>query len=103
MAIAPPSPMCGGVAWAASPIRTTRPACQQRQFDPFDRPEVDLVVVLQRGEVGRDRPAEAPEPLPEPFQAAGWRIVEAIPVQAGEPVGAPVRRPGPGRRKTARR
>jgi predicted transposase YbfD/YdcC len=30
------------------------------------------------------------EPLPEPFQAAGRRIVEAVPGQAGEPVGAAV-------------
>ena len=60
------------------------------EFDPFDRPEVDLVVALQAGEVGRDRPAEALEPLPEPFHAAGRRIVEAFPAQAGEPVGAPV-------------
>jgi NAD(P)-dependent dehydrogenase (short-subunit alcohol dehydrogenase family) len=29
MAMAPPSPMCGGLAWAASPMSTTRPACQQ--------------------------------------------------------------------------
>jgi hypothetical protein len=60
------------------------------EVDPFDRPEVDLVVALQAGEVGRDRPAEAAEPLPEPFQAAGRRIVEAFPGQAGEPVGSPV-------------
>ena len=73
----------GGVAGQDHPA--TMPAAE---FDPFDRPEVDLVVALQAGEVGRDRPAEALEPLPEPYHAA-WRIVEAFPAQAGA-AGAPV-------------
>jgi hypothetical protein len=38
---------------------------------PFDGAEVQLLIVLEGGQVGRDRAAEAGEPPPEPFQAAG--------------------------------
>ena len=38
------------------------------EFDPFDRADVELLITLQGGEVRRDRPAEAGEAAPEPFQ-----------------------------------
>lgn len=82
--------MCGGGGVGGVAGQDHAAGVPAAEFNPFNRPEVNLVVALQGGEVGRDWAAEALEPLPEPFQAAGRRIVGALPVQAGEPVGAPV-------------
>lgn len=56
------------------------------EFDPFDRADVELLIALQGGEVRRDRPAEAGEAAPEPFQPSRQGVVEALGVDAGEAV-----------------
>jgi hypothetical protein len=74
----------GGVADEQDPAGV--PAVQ---VDGLDRPEMDLLVAGQGGEVAGNQRSEAVEVLAEPVQAPRGRVVERFAVQAGEPVGVP--------------
>ena len=84
IAMQPPSPMCGGPACAASPMRTTLPSVD---FDPFGRPKMELLVVFYGAEIGRDRRGKRGEALAKPFKASLKRVFGPVYVEGAEAVG----------------
>ena len=70
MAIQPPSPMCGGPACAASPIRTTRPRYHSSTSTHSMGPKWELLVRLQGSEIRRNRRAESSKAASEAFEAS---------------------------------
>jgi hypothetical protein len=58
----------------------------QLDIDPFDRPDMELLIVFQGSEVLWDWPAEIGEAASESFEAAGERVLEPFQVNGSEAV-----------------
>jgi hypothetical protein len=57
------------------------------ELDPFNRPNVDLFIRLQSGEIRRNRPAESHKAASEAFEASHERVLETVPVDGSKTIG----------------
>jgi len=85
----PPWPIIGEHAWAASPISTAA-AAPLVELQPFDRSAVDLLVLVQTGEIFLHQPAKLCEAVAEASEPALHRILHALLGCVAKAVGPPV-------------
>ena len=85
----PPWPIIGEHAWAASPISTAA-AAPLVELQPFDRSAVDLLVLVQTGEIFLHQPAKLCEAVAQASEPALHRILQPRPGHVAKTIGAPV-------------